>query len=72
MAAISIAPRSLMWCDRGKGICISLASRGRPETIAAMRKALERSGVEFTNGKRPGVRLSHRHAAPSLVTPRHP
>ena len=29
----------------------------RPETIAAMRKALERSGVEFTNGKKPGVRL---------------
>ncbi len=27
---------------------------GRPETIAAMRKALEMSGVEFTNGKRPG------------------
>ena len=30
---------------------------GRPETIAAMRKALERAGVEFTNGKKPGVRL---------------
>jgi predicted nucleic acid-binding Zn ribbon protein len=30
---------------------------GRPETIAAMRKALEKAGVEFTNGKRPGVRL---------------
>ena len=29
----------------------------RPETISAMRKALEMSGVEFTNGKRPGVRL---------------
>ena len=30
---------------------------GRPETIAAMRKALEKAGVEFTNGKRPGVRM---------------
>ena len=27
-------------------------------TIAAMRKALEKAGVEFTNGKRPGVRMS--------------
>jgi DNA-binding XRE family transcriptional regulator len=25
---------------------------GRPETIAAMRKALEKAGVEFTNGRR--------------------
>ena len=29
---------------------------GRPETIAAMRKALEKAGVEFTNGKELGVR----------------
>jgi transcriptional regulator with XRE-family HTH domain len=27
------------------------------EAIAAMRYALERKGLEFTNGKRPGVRL---------------
>jgi hypothetical protein len=27
------------------------------EAIAAMRAALEKAGVEFTNGKRPGVRL---------------
>jgi DNA-binding XRE family transcriptional regulator len=30
---------------------------GRPETIASMRKALEKAGVEFINGKKPGVRL---------------
>lgn len=30
---------------------------GDPETLAAIRRALERAGVEFTNGKRPGVRL---------------
>jgi hypothetical protein len=30
---------------------------GRPETIAAMRKALEKAGVEFIDGKKPGVRL---------------
>jgi hypothetical protein len=28
-----------------------------PDAIGAMRHALEKAGVEFTNGKRPGVRL---------------
>jgi transcriptional regulator with XRE-family HTH domain len=32
-------------------------SGGDPETIARMRDAFEVAGVEFTNGKRPGVRL---------------
>jgi len=27
------------------------------DAVAAIRKALEKAGVEFTNGKRPGVRL---------------
>jgi transcriptional regulator with XRE-family HTH domain len=31
--------------------------RGRDETLEALRTALEKAGVEFTNGKRPGVRL---------------
>jgi transcriptional regulator with XRE-family HTH domain len=35
-------------------------SGGRPETLKAIQKALERGGVEFTNGKRPGVRLRKR------------
>jgi transcriptional regulator with XRE-family HTH domain len=32
-------------------------SGGRPETLAAIKKALEKAGVQFTNGKRPGARL---------------
>ena len=36
--------------ERGK-------SGGRPATLAAIKKALEKAGVEFTNDKRPGVRL---------------
>jgi transcriptional regulator with XRE-family HTH domain len=32
-------------------------SGGRPETLKAIQKALEKAGVQFTNGKRPGVRL---------------
>ena len=30
---------------------------GKPETLKAIRKALEKAGVEFLNGNRPGVRL---------------
>ena len=30
---------------------------GRSETAEKIRKALEKAGAEFTNGKRPGVRL---------------
>jgi ribosome-binding protein aMBF1 (putative translation factor) len=37
--------------ERGK-------SHGKPETLAAIRKALEKAGVQFTNGKHPGVRLN--------------
>jgi transcriptional regulator with XRE-family HTH domain len=36
--------------ERGKSI-------GKPETMAAIRKAIEKAGVQFTSGKRPGVRL---------------
>jgi transcriptional regulator with XRE-family HTH domain len=33
------------------------AYAGDPGTLAAIRRALERAGVEFTNGDAPGVRL---------------
>jgi transcriptional regulator with XRE-family HTH domain len=36
--------------ERGKSIA-------KPETLAAIRKAIEKAGVQFTSGKRPGVRL---------------
>jgi predicted transcriptional regulator len=35
-------------------------------TVAALVKALEAAGIEFTNGERPGVRLS---AEPTLKPP---
>jgi transcriptional regulator with XRE-family HTH domain len=35
-------------------------SGGRPQTLAAIKKALEKGGVGFTNGKQPGVRLRKR------------
>jgi hypothetical protein len=31
---------------------------GSVETVAAIEGALEKAGVQFTNGKRPGVRLA--------------
>jgi transcriptional regulator with XRE-family HTH domain len=37
--------------ERGK-------SAGKPETLAAIRKVLEKAGIEFTNGTRPGVRFA--------------
>ena len=37
--------------ERGK-------SAGKPETLAAIRKVLEKAGIEFTNGSRPGVRFA--------------
>ena len=36
--------------ERGKSI-------GKPATMAAIRKALEKAGVQFTNGKRQGIRV---------------
>ena len=34
--------------ERGKSVA-------KPETLAAIRKVLEKAGIEFTNGSRPGV-----------------
>jgi transcriptional regulator with XRE-family HTH domain len=33
---------------------------GDPETLSLIKRAFEKEGVEFTNGKRPGVRLKSR------------
>jgi hypothetical protein len=35
---------------RGKSVA-------KPGTLAAIRKALEKAGLQFINGKRPGVRM---------------
>jgi transcriptional regulator with XRE-family HTH domain len=33
---------------------------GEPETLKKLQKALEKAGIEFTNGDRPGVRMKKR------------
>jgi hypothetical protein len=38
-------------------------------TLAALKNALERGGVEFTNGDQPGVRLTKAAAARTLAPP---
>ena len=37
--------------ERGKSVA-------KPETLAAIRQVLEKAGVEFTNGRRQGVRFA--------------
>ena len=46
-----VYPNTISFIEKGR-------RRGRDKTLEALRKALEKAGVEFTNGKRPGVRLS--------------
>ncbi len=40
-----------------------LADSALPETVASIRGALERAGIEFENGGAPGVRLKPTHKA---------
>jgi len=44
--------------ERGKSIA-------KPETLAAIRQAIEKAGVQFTSGKRAGVRLRGPRPRPS-------
>jgi transcriptional regulator with XRE-family HTH domain len=44
-----VSPDTVARLERGEQL--------KESTIAAIRAALEAGGVEFTNGKRPGVRL---------------
>ncbi len=49
---------SLPSIRRIEALDATLADVSQPETVAAIRKALERAGIEFENGGRPGVRLT--------------
>jgi hypothetical protein len=43
-----------------------------PRDLAAIKKALKKAGVEFTNGKKPGVRLEWVVLANNEIAPVHP
>ena len=51
-AAARVAPQTIVRFERGEKI--------RPSTITSLRQVLEAAGVEFTDGRKPGVRLSMR------------
>ena len=49
-AAARVAPQTIVRFERGEKI--------RASTVTSLRQVLEAAGVEFANGRKPGVRLS--------------
>jgi transcriptional regulator with XRE-family HTH domain len=59
-AALQLGIRDLAKLARVAASTISRFEAGealQPRTVEAIQRALEKAGVEFTNGKKPGVRL---------------
>ena len=50
--AARVAPQTIVRFERGEKL--------RPRTVTSVRKVLEAAGVEFTDGHKPGVRVSVR------------
>ena len=50
--AAKVSPQTVVRFERGEAI--------RKRTIDSLRQVLEAAGVEFTNGRKPGVRISIR------------
>jgi transcriptional regulator with XRE-family HTH domain len=50
--AAKVSPQTVVRFERGEAI--------RKRTIDSLRQVLEAAGVEFTNGRKPGVRMSKR------------
>ena len=50
--AARVGPQTIVRFERGESI--------RPRTVISLQKVLEAAGVEFTDGRKPGVRLSIR------------
>ena len=48
--AARVAPQTIVRFERGESL--------RPRTVTSLQKVLEAAGVEFTGGRKPGVRLS--------------
>ena len=51
-AAARVAPQTIVRFERGEKI--------RPSTVNSLRQVIEAAGIEFTDGRKPGVRLSIR------------
>ena len=50
--AAKVSPQTVVRFERGEAL--------RKRTVASLRQVLKAAGVEFTNGRKPGVRLSVR------------
>jgi transcriptional regulator with XRE-family HTH domain len=50
--AARVAPQTVVRFERGEKL--------RQRTVVSLRQVLEAAGVEFTNGRKPGVRVSIR------------
>ena len=50
--AARVAPQTIVRFERGESL--------RPRTVTSLQKVLEAAGVEFIDGRKPGVRLSVR------------
>jgi transcriptional regulator with XRE-family HTH domain len=48
--AARVAPQTVVRFERGEKL--------RQRTVVSLRQVLEAAGVEFTNGRKPGVRVS--------------
>jgi transcriptional regulator with XRE-family HTH domain len=65
-AALGLGVRELAAAAKVSIDTVARFERGedlKERTVDALRHALERAGVEFTNGDQPGVRLKHAPAA---------
>jgi transcriptional regulator with XRE-family HTH domain len=69
-AALGMGVRELAAAAKVSTDTVARFERGeelKERTLEAIRRALENAGVEFTNGERPGVRLSAAAAGQSKV-----
>lgn len=71
-AALGLGVRELAAAAKVATDTVTRFERGdelKPRTIDALRLAFEAAGVEFTNGDKPGVRLTKGAAAPRWASP---
>ena len=60
-AAARVATKTIVRFERGDKL--------RPRTVTSLRQVLEAGGVEFIDGRKPGVRLSMRYFTSLLKAP---
>jgi transcriptional regulator with XRE-family HTH domain len=71
-AALNIGVRELAMAAKVSTNTVTRLESGeplKPRTVEAVQRALEAAGVEFTNGRQPGVRLKATCETPSKDQP---